>query len=149
MPAEIGSAVYRETLSIRQIAIMDHTYPMWEVGIQWLCLGTATRPGRWISDMSQTGRTPEFNHVMIAKDILDKSIVLTEVKSSMIGCYYTGSVLTTMLEDRKAVGQHLVDMSVLVGEKDTKDPAHHDVWGLVAVRCLRRALSKDSTRWSP
>ena len=42
----------------------------------------------------------------------------------MIGCYYTGSVLTTMLEDRKAVGQHLVDMSVLVGEKDPKDAAH-------------------------
>jgi len=62
--------------------------------------------------------------VMGMKDIFDEAIAFTQMEAAAFGGDDSSSVLAAMLEDREAVEQHLVDVSIFVCQEKSKNSAH-------------------------
>lgn len=65
--------------------------------------------------MANAHISTQFQHVMLLKDILHKTIVLPKVKATTFGRDDPSSILTSVLKDSEAVEEHLIDL-----EKDWK-----------------------------
>jgi hypothetical protein len=60
--------------------------------------------------MTNANISTQFQHVMLLKNILHKTIVLPKVKPTTFGSDDSSSILTSMLKDSEAVEEHLIDL---------------------------------------
>ena len=110
MPQILQKHVLLELIGISQIAVVRQHQTERRIDVKRLCLGRVIgRACGRITTMSNAPLPHQATHVTGTKHIANEARAFVHVKTPAFTGRYAGRILTTVLQDLKAVIQQLID----------------------------------------
>jgi hypothetical protein len=102
----------RQFLGIGQVSIVRDTNSVGIIRVERLGFGATARASGRIPTVTNPHVATQFLHVMCLKDVLDETIVLSQVQAAAFGSHNASSVLAAVLQHSQAVKEHLIDLTL-------------------------------------